>query len=96
MYYFHLQDVARELSTELKGEPDLIIGNYTDGNLVASLLSHRLGVTQVFFSYSYSSLVLCSQLLSLYLATSLAAAGAILPLKHPHMQIQELMIMPQF
>jgi sucrose synthase len=44
-----VMDVARELSTELKGEPDLIIGNYTDGNLVASLLSHRLGVTQVFF-----------------------------------------------
>ncbi|CAK9274114.1 unnamed protein product [Sphagnum jensenii] len=41
-----VMDVARELSTELKGEPDLIIGNYTDGNLVASLLSHRLGVTQ--------------------------------------------------
>jgi sucrose synthase len=39
-------DVARELSTELAGKPDLIIGNYTDGNLVASLLSHRLGVTQ--------------------------------------------------
>jgi sucrose synthase len=44
-----VMDVAKELSTELKGEPDLIIGNYTDGNLVASLLSHRLGVTQVFF-----------------------------------------------
>jgi sucrose synthase len=28
------------------GGPDLIIGNYSDGNLVASLLAQRLGVTQ--------------------------------------------------
>ena len=26
--------------------PDFIIGNYSDGNLVASLMSHQLGVTQ--------------------------------------------------
>ncbi len=31
---------------ELGGAPDLIIGNYSDGNLVASLLSERTGVTQ--------------------------------------------------
>lgn len=31
---------------ELGGRPDLIIGNYSDGNLVASLLANRLGVTQ--------------------------------------------------
>jgi hypothetical protein len=61
VYYFHLQDVARELSTELTGKPDLIIGNYTDGNLVASLLSHRLGVTQVFFFLFLQ--VLCSSAL---------------------------------
>jgi hypothetical protein len=28
------------------GKPDLIIGNYSDGNLVASLLAHRMFVTQ--------------------------------------------------
>ncbi len=39
-------DVARELPSELGGRPDLIVGNYSDGNLVASLLSDRLGVTQ--------------------------------------------------
>ena len=39
-------DVERELLAELEGRPDLIIGNYSDGNLVASLLSQRLGVTQ--------------------------------------------------
>ena len=38
--------VEREAITELGGRPDLIIGNYSDGNLVASLLSQRLGVTQ--------------------------------------------------
>jgi sucrose synthase len=38
--------VEREALARLGGRPDLIIGNYSDGNLVASLLSSRLGVTQ--------------------------------------------------
>jgi len=38
--------VERESLAQLGGRPDLIIGNYSDGNLVASLLSERLGVTQ--------------------------------------------------
>lgn len=41
------QDVANEIAGELQGKPDLIIGNYSDGNIVASLLAHKLGVTQV-------------------------------------------------
>ncbi len=39
-------EVEREVQAELQGRPDLIVGNYSDGNLVASLLSQRLGVTQ--------------------------------------------------
>ncbi len=39
-------DVEHEALAELSGRPDMIIGNYSDGNLVASLLSRRLGVTQ--------------------------------------------------
>jgi len=39
-------DAERELLAEFRGLPDLIVGNYTDGNLVAFLLSRRLGVTQ--------------------------------------------------
>jgi sucrose synthase len=39
-------DAEREVLAELQGRPDLIIGNYSDGNLVASLISQRLGVTQ--------------------------------------------------
>lgn len=39
-------DVEREALAELGRRPDLIIGNYSDGNLVATLLSRRLGVTQ--------------------------------------------------
>ena len=39
-------DVEREILAELGGRPDFIIGNYSDGNLVASLLSQRLRVTQ--------------------------------------------------
>ncbi|GMY23087.1 isoform 2 of rho gtpase-activating protein 7, partial [Fagus crenata] len=33
----YTEDVAHELSKELQGKPDLIIGNYSDGNIVASL-----------------------------------------------------------
>jgi sucrose synthase len=39
-------DVGHELLSELSGRPDLIIGNYSDGNLVATMLAHRLRVTQ--------------------------------------------------
>ncbi|KAF6164794.1 hypothetical protein GIB67_002450 [Kingdonia uniflora] len=40
------EDVASEIARELQAKPDLIIGNYSDGNLVASLLAQKLGVTQ--------------------------------------------------
>ncbi|KAF8006756.1 hypothetical protein BT93_K0921 [Corymbia citriodora subsp. variegata] len=40
------EDVAHEIAIELQGYPDFIIGNYNDGNLVASLLAHKKGVTQ--------------------------------------------------
>ncbi|KAJ4959491.1 hypothetical protein NE237_026602 [Protea cynaroides] len=40
------EDVANEIAGEMQGKPDLIIGNYSDGNLVASLLANKLGVTQ--------------------------------------------------
>ncbi|MGC9505542.1 sucrose synthase [Baaleninema sp.] len=39
-------DAEKELLVEFKGKPDLIVGNYSDGNLVAFLLSRRLNVTQ--------------------------------------------------
>jgi sucrose synthase len=39
-------DSQREIMAELNVRPDLIIGNYSDGNLVAYLLSERLDVTQ--------------------------------------------------
>ncbi|KAI4377033.1 hypothetical protein MLD38_014728 [Melastoma candidum] len=42
----YTEDVASEIAGELQGKPDLIIGNYSDGNIVASLLAHKLGVTQ--------------------------------------------------
>src|SRR5690606_30812557 len=40
------EDVEREVVAELGGRPDLVVGNYSDGNLVASLLARRQGVTQ--------------------------------------------------
>lgn len=39
-------DSRRELVGEFQGKPDLIIGNYSDGNLVATLLSDQLDVIQ--------------------------------------------------
>jgi sucrose synthase len=39
-------DVEAAALAELGGKPDLVIGNYSDGNLVATLLCERLGVTQ--------------------------------------------------
>ena len=39
-------DAEKELLAEFQGKPDLIIGNYSDGNLVAFLLSRKLNVTQ--------------------------------------------------
>jgi sucrose synthase len=39
-------EAETEILAELGGRPDFLIGNYSDGNLVASILAHRLGVTQ--------------------------------------------------
>lgn len=39
-------DSAKELLAEFGSRPDLVIGNYSDGNLVATILSKRFGVTQ--------------------------------------------------
>ncbi|BAU63643.1 Sucrose synthase [Stanieria sp. NIES-3757] len=39
-------DAEKELYQEFRGIPDLIIGNYSDGNLVSFLLARRLKVTQ--------------------------------------------------
>ncbi|MEN8139731.1 MAG: sucrose synthase [Thermodesulfobacteriota bacterium] len=45
----HLEQFAIEaeevIKTRLGRRPDLIIGNYSDGNLVATMLAHKLGVT---------------------------------------------------
>ncbi len=40
------QDGEKELLGEFSGRPDLIIGNYSDGNLAATLLSDRMDVIQ--------------------------------------------------
>ncbi len=39
-------DAAVELRSEFRGRPDLVIGNYSDGNLVATLLSDEFDVIQ--------------------------------------------------
>ncbi|BAY86014.1 sucrose phosphate synthase [Calothrix parasitica NIES-267] len=45
-------DSEKELLVEFTGKPDLVIGNYTDGNLVAFLLSRRLNVTQCVIAHA--------------------------------------------
>ncbi|GLJ10905.1 hypothetical protein SUGI_0137720 [Cryptomeria japonica] len=42
----YAEDAYNEITSELHGPPDLIIGNYSDGNLVASLIAHKQGITQ--------------------------------------------------
>ncbi len=48
--YPYLEEFAEDsyiaLKAEFNGRPDLIIGNYSDGNLVSYLLSKQFGVTQ--------------------------------------------------
>ena len=39
-------DAEKEILAEFQGRPDLIVGNYSDGNLVAFLMARRLKVTQ--------------------------------------------------
>jgi sucrose synthase len=39
-------DAAQAIQAEMGGRPDLVIGNYSDGSLVATLLSQQLGITQ--------------------------------------------------
>nr|GMC62473.1 sucrose synthase 7-like [Ipomoea batatas] len=39
------QDAADKIMEIMEVKPDLIIGNYSDGNLVASLMANKLGIT---------------------------------------------------
>ena len=45
-------DAEKEVLAQLGGRPNLIIGNYSDGNLVASLLARRLKVTHCHVAHS--------------------------------------------
>ncbi|GAB4287089.1 MAG: sucrose synthase [Ignavibacteriaceae bacterium] len=40
------EDSSHELVAEFGTKPDLVIGNYSDGNLVATILSKKFGITQ--------------------------------------------------
>ncbi|KAL3630365.1 Sucrose synthase 5 [Castilleja foliolosa] len=41
----YTQDATKKILEIMEGKPDLIIGNYTDGNLVASLMASKLDTT---------------------------------------------------
>ncbi|KAJ4974327.1 hypothetical protein NE237_007501 [Protea cynaroides] len=45
-------DATAKILEHLEGKPDLIIGNYTDGNLAASLMASKLGVTQATIAHA--------------------------------------------
>ncbi|MBN3880708.1 MULTISPECIES: sucrose synthase [unclassified Nostoc] len=45
-------DAERELLAHFKDKPNLVVGNYSDGNLVAFLLSRRMKVTQCNIAHS--------------------------------------------
>ncbi|KAJ0966792.1 hypothetical protein J5N97_023709 [Dioscorea zingiberensis] len=48
----YAKDAAAKIIDHMEGIPDLIIGNYTDGNLVASLMASKLGVTQATIAHA--------------------------------------------
>ncbi|XP_044506436.1 sucrose synthase 7-like isoform X2 [Mangifera indica] len=45
-------DATTKILEILDVKPDLVIGNYTDGNLVASLMASKLGVTQATIAHA--------------------------------------------
>ncbi|KAM1017858.1 hypothetical protein EV2_048379 [Malus domestica] len=45
-------DATAKILDLMEGKPDLIIGNYTDGNLVASLMANKLGITQATIAHA--------------------------------------------
>ncbi|MBA0847692.1 hypothetical protein Goshw_021511 [Gossypium schwendimanii] len=45
-------DVTSKILDAMEGKPDLIIGNYTDGNLVSSLVASKLGITQATIAHA--------------------------------------------
>ncbi|XP_050365999.1 sucrose synthase 7-like isoform X1 [Argentina anserina] len=47
-----VQDATAKVLDLMDGKPDLIIGNYTDGNLVASLMANKLGITQATIAHA--------------------------------------------
>ncbi|KAE8021898.1 hypothetical protein FH972_007748 [Carpinus fangiana] len=46
------QDATAKILDLMEGKPDLVIGNYTDGNLVASLMASKLGITQATIAHA--------------------------------------------
>lgn len=48
----YVVDAEKALIAEFHGNPDLIVGNYSDGNLVAFLLARRLQVTQCIVAHA--------------------------------------------
>ncbi|KAL4334623.1 hypothetical protein GQ457_07G045550 [Hibiscus cannabinus] len=54
------EDVAHEISKELQGKPDLIIGNYSDGNIVASLLAQIGCHTADLFAMNHTDFIITS------------------------------------
>lgn len=46
------QDATEKILDLMDGKPDLVIGNYTDGNLVATLMASRLGITQATIAHA--------------------------------------------
>ncbi|CAN1758850.1 Sucrose synthase 5 [Linum perenne] len=46
------QEVTTKVLDLMEGKPDLIVGNYTDGNLAATLMANKLGVTQATIAHA--------------------------------------------
>jgi len=49
---FLYQEVTTKILDLMEGKPDLIIGNYTDGNFAATLMAGKLGITQATIAHA--------------------------------------------
>ena len=60
--------------------PDMVVGNYSDGNLVASIMAHRLEVTQCTIAHALEK--------TKYKASDLRCRAAKVPCKPPYRRLR--------
>jgi sucrose synthase len=52
-------DATADVLAELNGKPDFVVGNYSDGNMAATLMCHKLKVTQCNIAHALEKTKVC-------------------------------------